>query len=715
MPPETAVRVIYWSLLVSGAVSPIMIGAITKLTYTDTQLYPPYFKSVVYGSILATFAGGVLLGAGRTVAPVRWRTNFSQPGLTAFAWSIAAGITLLLVPVFLVVWRVKADDIGGWTYPFLNKRWLGALYAISLSSLVLLPPVLRRLHVTALEEPQAAIIQPRATAAWKRASGAAAMLAVAWLLAGPPWHVAAHHRGIDFHEQVHLGPLQAIDKGYVPFVGPASTQYGPGTQFLTYSYMKWTNQFDIVGFREANLVQHFATTVVVCLLAWWTIGFPGALAVLILGLSFSPLQFFSPAGDGTFQGAYGWGSGLRYLGALVVVPLTVRRMLVAPASGMDWRLLAIGAAAGVFAWLAQENLSATVAALAFVLVLMLATRTITWWATVSTTAQVAAGSAIVAIPIVVYYLLQGEFARFVRNYFLVPRAVATGFSNSWWLEGPSNPGYRAFCFTTAVIIVIGVATVWNVREMRLRHPLTESQARLLAYLGVLAASYHTALYRSDATHLVNTMIALPFVLVLVFRDLPKWTVRTFMAKSALRAAIVAAAIWLYPIYGVSSTLNASVIKPSVLRFQQSTPARIASSDPRPAFVRATAHLQDEPTVVVGAGSMRQFLEDVSTLKATVADRRTYVLNLANIYTGVIYFMGDLTPAPYLFDRETMMINVALAAESLAYMRERVNEFDCVISRTLDEPEVKLFLGAHPDARTEMLSLTNAPIYVILKP
>ena len=716
MQQETAVRAIYWSLMITGVLSVIMIAAIPRLTYTNTQRYhSPDFGSVVSWSILATVTGGILLGAVRAGGPIRWRTGFSQPGLTAFVLSIAAGITLLLVPAFLLVWRFEADDIEGWTYPFLNKRWLGAMYAISLGSLVLLPPVLRRLHVVPLEEPQAAIIQPRVTAGWRRAPGAAALLALAWLVAGPPWNLAAHHRPIDFHEQVHLGPLQAIDKGYVPFVGPASSQYGPGTQLLTYSYMKWTNQFDIVGFREANLVQHFATTIVVCLLAWWTIGFPGACAVLILGLSFSPLGFFSPAADGTFQGFFGWANGMRYLGALVVVPLTVRRMLVTPAGRMDWRLLVIGAAAGVFAWLAQENLSATVAALVFVLVLLIATRTITWRAAVSSTAQVAGGSAIVAIPIVIYYTLHGEFARFVRNYLLVPRAVATGFSNTCWLEGPADPRYRAYAFTTAVIVIIGVAAVWNVREMRLRHPLTESQARLLAYLGVFAASYHTALYRADSSHLVNTMLPLPFVLVLVFRDLPEWTVQTAPGKFALRAAIVAAAIWVYPLSGLSGVLFASVIQPSVLRFRQSPPARIASSDPRPAFVRATGHLQDEPSVVGDAGSMRQFLEDASTLKATVGDRRTYVVGVRNIYTGLAYFMGDLTPAPYLFDRETMMINAALAAESLAFMRERLNEFECVVSWTLEAPEVKLFLAAHPDARTETLRIANAPVYVVLKP
>jgi hypothetical protein len=715
MPPQAAVRAIYWSLVIAGVLSPLLIGGIAKLTYTNTQFYSPYFSSVISWAIVAAIAGGVLLRGTRADAPAQWVSRVSQPGATACAMSVAVGIALLVVPAFLLVWRIGADELTGWTYPFLNKRWLGALYWITLGALVLLPPVLRRLHVTPLEKPQAATVQPPTTPAWRRAPGLAALLAVAWFIAGPPWHVAVHHRPIDFHEQVHLGPLQAIDKGYVPFVGPASSQYGPGTQLLTYAYMKLTDQFDLVGFREANLLQHFLTTVLVCLLAWWTIGLPEAFAVLVLGLSFSPLQFFSPAGDGTFQGAYGWGSGMRYLGALVVVPLTVRRLLAARAGRQDWRLYVIGAAAGVFVWLAQENLSATLAALVFVEVLLIATHTITWRVAVSATSQLVAGAGLVAIPIVVYYMVQGEFARFVRNYLLVPRAVASGFSNSWWLEGPGDPGYRAFCFTTAVIVVAAVAAIWHVRELRLRYPLNAAQARLLAYLAVLAASYHTALYRADSAHLLNTMIALPFVLVLVFRDLPEWTAHTPLARLTLRAVIVAVAIWVYPISGVSTTLYATVIKPSAVRFQQDMPARMPSSDPRPAYVRATGHLQDEPAVVVGAGSMRQFLEDVSTLKASVGDRRTLIASALHVYTGLIYFMGDLTPAPYLFDRETMMINAALAAESVAYMRQRMSEFDCVVSWTLEAPEVKAFVEANPGATTDVLTLAGAPVYVLVKP
>src|SRR5262249_60707094 len=73
----------------------------------------------------------------------------------------------------------------------------------------------------------------------------------AWYFAGPPWHLDRHHRSIDWHEQVHLGGLQAIHSGYAPYIGPASNQYGPGFQFITYSLMTRLFQFDIVGFRES--------------------------------------------------------------------------------------------------------------------------------------------------------------------------------------------------------------------------------------------------------------------------------------------------------------------------------------------------------------------------------------------------------------------------------------------------------------------------------
>src|SRR5262249_30996583 len=141
----------------------------------------------------------------------------------------------------------------------------------------------------------------------------------AWYFAGPPWHLDRHHRSIDWHEQVHLGGLQAIHSGYAPYIGPASNQYGPGFQFITYSLMTRLFQFDIVGFRESFAAIQFVTLAAWSMVAYAWMGLAGAVAALLLAVAYSPLAFFSTTADGTLAGFYGWANASRYFAALVVV------------------------------------------------------------------------------------------------------------------------------------------------------------------------------------------------------------------------------------------------------------------------------------------------------------------------------------------------------------------------------------------------------------
>jgi len=57
--------------------------------------------------------------------------------------------------------------------------------------------------------------------------GQVLIVALCWYLAGPPWHLERHQRWIDWHEQMRLGGLQAISKGYLPFIGPAASPMAP--------------------------------------------------------------------------------------------------------------------------------------------------------------------------------------------------------------------------------------------------------------------------------------------------------------------------------------------------------------------------------------------------------------------------------------------------------------------------------------------------------
>ena len=75
-------------------------------------------------------------------------------------------------------------------------------------------------------------------------AGILTAIAIAWYLYGPPWYLSGPGAsGIGFQEDVFLNGFQAISKGAVPYVGPASVQYGPGAQLLSYLYMRHIGTF----------------------------------------------------------------------------------------------------------------------------------------------------------------------------------------------------------------------------------------------------------------------------------------------------------------------------------------------------------------------------------------------------------------------------------------------------------------------------------------
>lgn len=637
----------------------------------------------------------------------------SAAGFAAFALTLNAAALLLLIPVVVLVTKNAADTIPGWTYPFVNKRWLIALYGTALITTLVLPAFFYGLfpHEPENRPPD----EDRRPSLVARLLGVIVVAALAWFVAGPPWNMARHHRAIDFHEQVHLGPLQAIDKGRMPFVGPAATQYGPGSQLLTYAYMKRSGHFTIVGFREANLIFHLAAMLVTGLVALWLIDLPSAALIMILALAFSPLSFFGPGPDGTFDGAYGWGNALRYLGALVVVPGAV--IAATRVGHRRWSMahLVFGLLWGFFAWVSQENLSSTLAAGGLAILMLALTRTMRWRQVMVVAISLVAGFALFWIPVLGVYAASGDAGEFIGNYFRVASAVAVGFSNSWWTEDTTQPVYLAYRYTPFVVIAVGLATVWDVRRLRLRHGLTPEQVRLFAFVSLLAATYLTALYRSDSSHFVNTLLPLPFVLTLAFRDLPDWSASTRARRGLVRLTVAVAAIWIYPVAPMLTTLNTSVIGPAMARRAELPAIPDVNLPDGVAFERATQYLADEALVTAGSVPMRQFLEEASELHRLIGDRKTYLTSINSVYTGLVYFMADLTPAEKLLERETMTINSLISQDVLNDYRGRARDVECVVVRDPQMDEGKIFLLAHPGARVEQRPLAGSPVFVLLAP
>jgi hypothetical protein len=708
--PIDAVRVLPYAIVLAS-----MLAAGIAVLQRLTQPHSPNGVTVVWcagAGILVALVLAAALGHGVTFLQAR---GTGSTDVTAYVLALALGILLTPAAAFFAVWHNRYDDFSGWTYPFLNKRWLVALYGIGVATFLVFPSAVERwLRPTEATARIGARPRHHPRRTLQRAGGLVAGLLLAWYFAGPPWHLERHHRAIDFHEQVHLGQLQAIDKGYLPYVGPASTQYGPGSQLLMYEWMKWSGHFDIVSFREAQVGLHLLTFGAVAVLACLMCGVWVALPVVVLAVVYSPLAFFSIGGDGTMAGSYGWGNGLRYLGALLVVPLLARVARV-PRDRLVpiWSAVLLGALWGLFAWVSQENLSSTLVAASLLMLILWLTDTVSGSAALSIAAHLLAGFIAVGAVLLLYYAAHGAAREFLRNYFLVSSAVAMGFSNTWWPAGESPGHLHAYYLTAPLLVAIGILTLWDVRSRSMRRHLDERQMRLLAFLCVLLASYQTALYRSDYVHLMNTMLALPFVLVLAALDLPGWLARTWPLRAGLSTLIAALAFWIYPVSRALVDLRPLLTQP-LSRFSRSAESPIGVKDGRVPFRRATRLLCDEPQAAPGMVPMRTFLESAGQIRDLVGTRRTYIEGVvAGGYTGLYYFMLDLTPGPILLEKETMIINNTLAAEAFDHFRRHVHEFDAVITSTLESHEVRAFVVGHPNTVTIERSIGQAPVYVLL--
>ena len=211
----------------------------------------------------------------------------------------------------------------------------------------------------------------------------------------------------------------------------------------------------------------------------------------------------------------------------------------------------------------------------------------------------------------------------------------------------------------------------------------------------------------------HVLIALPFVAVLALRDLPAWLSSGWFGRGAVRLTLVASLLAVYPLGPQLIALYDWVLYPPTYKYNApAVPARPLASGV--AFERATPGLSDEPFVTgEGTGPMRKFLDDASALRRLVGERPTFVHSAAPYFTGLVYFMADLTPAPYLYDVETMLLNDRLQTDAWTHFERILPQVECVIVSSTDAFEARRFLSVNPAARVITHPLGAATVYVIM--
>ena len=106
------------------------------------QAYP-YFAPVVGLSLAVFLAASIaaLVWRRRPIVLPRW---MDAHGPTAWVLGLQCGVLLLIVPMVLLTKSVEADDTLGWTFGFLNKRWLIGLYQTVIAAFLLCPIAIYR-------------------------------------------------------------------------------------------------------------------------------------------------------------------------------------------------------------------------------------------------------------------------------------------------------------------------------------------------------------------------------------------------------------------------------------------------------------------------------------------------------------------------------------------------------------------------------------------
>jgi hypothetical protein len=552
------------------------------------------------------------------------------------------------------------------------------------------------------------------------AAGLMTALGLAWYFVGPPWYLSETSSPISHQEEVVLIGLQAVAKGHLPYVGVASVQYGPGTQVTAYWLMRHVTSFSVVGFREAWALLVWAGMTAVFAVFFLAFGYARGLAVSVLSaLVYPALHEVAFQPGGSFNGYFGWASPLRYVGLIALVlllPAAVRRC-------PSWRGAATGTAIGAFwgltSYLAQENLAGGAVGALAVGGLLLFSGSAPWRAVWTALVAVLAGFLVIWTPILVFYAVHGQFVEFLRQYFLFPRAVASGANDTPWggFQHAPSPYTHMFYILPFLLAGLALLTVVQVRPLRIATEWPRERVLLLVTVLATALLYEGVLLRSDTSHLTGTLLMVPALVIMTATVLPRLIgVQRRVTVALAGAALVAASFVLLPHGAFARTSVRSWAEAPYLDRQRLATAPFVSNPATLAGQRVGAGLDHASLCCQGSPvSMPDFIRLMERIHTIIGNRTAYVANFHGEYPGLVYFGADLNPAPVSSDPYSSIETEPELKAFLADFRTRVlPQTQAVLTFSLKTPEAQLFLHKYPSARQITLRYAGQPYYALLR-
>ncbi len=683
------------------------------------------------------------------------------PGQREAIWlAFAVWCPFLLIAVNYLADSTLPTKVVWIGFGYLDKRWVTTTYLLgALAPMPLLVAASRVLaagrgrpvswlawfralapagesadQTTAITAPERDGVPAAASPGWWGARsirlvvGVLTAVGLAYYFYGPPWYLSktptAGSIGINFQEDVYLAGLQAISKGAVPYIGSASVQYGPGSELLSYLYMRHVSGFSVVGFRESWAMLAWVGATVFFIVLFLALGYGRGLAAALMSALIYPalrLMSFSP-GHG-FAGFYGWFNPLRYAGAYAIVlllPAVIRR-------SPSWRGLAgaavLGVAWGGLSYVGQENLAAGAIGVVVIAILLLLTGT-AWQSVWPALLAVLGGFVLSWLPALLYYASKGLLGRFLYLYFLITTEVAQGYSNTPFggrdpslAELHANAPWATFFHTLPFLLaIVALLAAVQLRPFRIATQWSRQRIVLVAVVVTTIVMYQGALLRSDIDHTSGTLLMVPALVVTVATVLP----RALGARGRVPLAVAGAVI----VVASFALLPTSALKPSAAYDRAVTPyldrLRLAAVPAPPALTTLAARrvgpelTRAQTCCARQSEPMGQFLTLMNRVHAIIRNRTTYVVDFPGGYPGLVYFVADLKPAPYPIELHTMVFTIAQRRAYMSTFRRRVlPQTQALVTSSLSVNEARSFLHRYPRAKTITLTYAGRPYFVLL--
>lgn len=598
--------------------------------------------SIALGLALAAPLAG--LRPPRRVALALEKTRLAWPA--ALAGHAVAGAAVAVAHLVISPSPLEGQLVaGGLRWALRDKRWLVATYVFAVSVLVVLPIFLRRVMELAGPRPAAPDVgagEPHRRLGFGRlAARALGRLALAAVLA--TWFFGETFVStrplLDIHELVHLGSLQAIDQGLLPFI-EAQTQYGPGHQLLTYWMMKRID-FSLYGFRMSHLLTNLAAMTL--LYFTYLMIFRARMAGCLIGMSL----WISPA---LFIELYGWAVVPRWFGPLFT-GLLLPTLFLRQESRSTRRLgsFLLGSLVGLLAWFASENFGGSVVTFVLASVVCWSIRAVGTRALL----EIAAGWFLgLASTLAVGFLAlfkPGELGRAAELYSRTIGLVTAGISNSGWGHTWDTWAWPYF-LTPYLLVAAGLATIYLPELIGVDPRRQEHRIRVVGLLSAAVVLEIVCLFRTDQLHIIGPSMALGALAVLACFWIPELTARRSASRRKVRAALVAGVFLIYPAVDLVKALgkrlrihraDVEAVVRVLADFAVATPDEAGAGSPDAARRLGWEPPLDEITSYQTWLSFRDWIAMMDSIRDYVGDRKAVVSEFKDIYPSAVYFFADL--------------------------------------------------------------------------